>query len=56
MLCSLICGGIYCGIMLCQKKLGRKDAFAFGPFLALGLGVALFWGDRLADWYLALLF
>lgn len=55
MLLGLVFGGIYCGLMLFRKKLGRKDAFAFGPFLALGLGLALFWGDGLADWYLALL-
>lgn len=55
MLLGLVCGGVYCGVMLWKKKLGRKDTFAFGPFLALGLGIAFFWGDALADWYLALL-
>ena len=33
----------------------RKMGIPFGPFLALGSVVALFWGDELLDWYLALL-
>ena len=41
--------------MLAGKKLSRKDAFAFGPFLALGLGIAFFWGDLLVLWYLSVL-
>ena len=32
----------------------RKMAIPFGPFLALGSVIALFWGDRLLDRYLAL--
>lgn len=55
MFLGLAFGGIYCSFMLWKKRLGRKDAFAFGPFLALGLGIALFCGDTLADWYLAFL-
>lgn len=55
MFIGLMAGGIYCGIMLKRGKLTRKDAFAFGPFLAVGLGIAFFWGDALADWYLSLL-
>jgi len=33
----------------------RKMGIPFGPFLALGSVVALFWGDALLDAYLALL-
>jgi leader peptidase (prepilin peptidase)/N-methyltransferase len=33
----------------------RKMGIPFGPFLALGSVVALFWGDALLDGYLALL-
>jgi leader peptidase (prepilin peptidase)/N-methyltransferase len=32
----------------------RKMAIPFGPFLALGGVVALFWGDRLLHWYLGI--
>jgi leader peptidase (prepilin peptidase)/N-methyltransferase len=30
----------------------RKMGIPFGPFLALGSVVALFWGDSLVGWYL----
>ena len=33
----------------------RKMGFPFGPFLALGAILALFWGDRLLEAYLSLL-
>jgi leader peptidase (prepilin peptidase)/N-methyltransferase len=33
----------------------RKMGIPFGPFLALGAVIALFWGDRLLDAYLSLL-
>jgi leader peptidase (prepilin peptidase) / N-methyltransferase len=33
----------------------RKMGIPFGPFLALGAVVALFFGDQLLDWYLAAL-
>ena len=31
----------------------RKMGIPFGPFLALGGVVALFWGDAILDWYLS---
>jgi leader peptidase (prepilin peptidase)/N-methyltransferase len=30
----------------------RKQAIPFGPFLALGGIVGLWWGDEIVDWYL----
>ena len=50
---GLITGGCYCIWMLARKKMTRKDHFAFGPFLALGLGAAFFYGDEILRWYLA---
>ena len=55
MFLGLLAGGIYCIPMMAAGRLGRKDSFAFGPFLAFGLSLAFFYGDRIADWYLALL-
>lgn len=55
MFTGLVTGGIYCVWMLAGKKLARKDYFAFGPFLAVGLAAALLWGDRVAGWYASLL-
>lgn len=34
------------------KGKGRKTKVPFGPFLALGALVALFWGQEILDWYL----
>ena len=33
----------------------RKMGIPFGPCLAMGSVIALFWGDRLLDWYLSFL-
>lgn len=53
---GLLFGGIYCVALLAAKKIKRKDQFAFGPFLAAGLTVAVFFGDWLVDGYLHLFF
>ena len=52
---GLVTGGGYGAYMRIRKKLDRKDHFAFGPFLAFGLAVAVFAGDRIAEWYLGML-
>lgn len=55
MFSGLLTAGIYCGVMLAAGKLGRKDHFAFAPFLAAGLAAAAFCGERIGNWYLSLL-
>ncbi|MBI2595862.1 prepilin peptidase, partial [Candidatus Daviesbacteria bacterium] len=35
-----------------RKKLGQT--IPFGPFLALGSVVVIFWGDKILNWYLSL--
>lgn len=52
---GLLSGGLYASCMLASKKLKRGDQFAFGPFLAFGLGIAALWGDPIAEWYLRML-
>lgn len=39
-LIGIITGGMYCIFMLARRKKGRKDYFAFGPFLCIGIAVA----------------
>lgn len=56
MFIGLFAGGIYCVILLAGKKIGRKEHFAFGPWLAIGLTAAVFYGDFLVDSYLKLCF
>ena len=52
MFIGLLTGGGYGAFMLFSGKLKKNDHFAFGPFLAVGLAVSVFVGDRLAKWYL----
>lgn len=55
MFIALLAGGGYCILMLARGKVARRDSFAFGPFLALGLGIGFFWGEELMAWYLSFL-
>ncbi len=41
--------------LMAVKRLGRRQHIPFGPFLALGAVVGLFWGERLLGWYLRFL-
>jgi len=43
-----------CVLILVQKK-GFRFALPFGPFLAIGALLYLYWGDHLILWYLGLL-
>lgn len=49
---AIISGSVYGIIMLKNRKRDRKDQFAFGPFLAIGLSIATFWGNEIVSWYL----
>ena len=51
---AVLTGGGYGAALLIRRKKGRKDHFAFGPFLAAGCAVALFFGPGLLHWYLGL--
>lgn len=53
---GLLLGGGYAVWLLATRKKGRKEHFAFGPFLCLGMTVAFFWGDAIIHWYLGLFF
>ena len=50
---ALFGGGIYAIYLLKKGKAGRKDHFAFGPFLCAAAGFAIFWGDSILNWYQA---
>ncbi len=55
LLVAVIGGGLVAIILLLLKVKQRKEAIPFGPFLAIGAVIALFWGTNLADWYLKLM-
>lgn len=52
---GLIAGGAYGIVCLVRRKKGKKDHFAFGPFLCVGLVIAQFCGTGLMDRYLDIL-
>jgi leader peptidase (prepilin peptidase)/N-methyltransferase len=47
-------GSIIALFLLASGKKGRKDPMPFGPFLALGAILALYWGDDLIAGYIRL--
>lgn len=49
---ALLTGGAYGIYLLAAKKKGRKDHFAFGPFLCFGMAASAFFGDAVLGWYL----
>jgi len=49
---AVVSGGALAVAVLASGRKGRKDPIPFGPFLALGGAVALFWGQRMLTWYL----
>jgi leader peptidase (prepilin peptidase) / N-methyltransferase len=52
MLVAVVAGGILAVALIATGVRGRKDPIPFGPFLALGGAVGLFWGERVLQWYL----
>jgi leader peptidase (prepilin peptidase)/N-methyltransferase len=49
---GLIMGGAYGVVCLIRRNLGKKDHFAFGPFLSVGLAAAVFCGNPLMNMYI----
>ncbi|MFQ5848823.1 MAG: prepilin peptidase [Candidatus Methylomirabilales bacterium] len=47
-------GSVIALLLLASGRKGRKDPMPFGPFLALGAILALFWGDELIAGYFRL--
>ena len=50
---SAVGGGILAAFLMGSGLRGRKDPLPFGPFLAAGGAVGLFWGERMVRWYLS---
>lgn len=48
---AVIIGGLWCIIALARHRIRRKDFIPFGPFLCIGMAVALLWGEPLLTWY-----
>lgn len=48
---GILIGGAYGIYVLATKKLGRKEHFAFGPALCIGIALSIFLGDPILSWY-----
>ena len=51
---AFLLGGIFAIALIVGRKAGRKSGIPFGPWMILGSGVGIFFGQAIADWYLAL--
>jgi len=49
---AIVLGGAIGAVLLATGRRGRKDPIPFGPFLAAGGAMALFWGERAFGWWL----
>lgn len=52
---SVVTGGCYAIWLLASHRAGRRDHFAFGPFLAGGVVLSLLYGNQLLAWYMGFL-
>ena len=50
---AVVVAGVFGVALLASGLRGRKDAVPFGPFLAMGGAMALFWGERVFGWYVS---
>lgn len=55
MFLGILGGGGYGIWLLAAKKADKKDHFAFGPFLCVGIVVAMLFGEPILEWYCAFL-
>jgi leader peptidase (prepilin peptidase)/N-methyltransferase len=49
---AVLVGAAVAVALLATGRKGGKDPIPFGPFLALGGAVSLFWGKEILQWYL----
>jgi len=55
LIAAYIIGSLISITLLIQKKVSRKTAVPFGPFLVTGVYVAIFFGETIVTWYTNLL-
>lgn len=41
-------------VLMAAGRIRRRDPFPFGPFLAVGTFLVMFWGEALTNWYLSI--
>ncbi|REE66672.1 type 4 prepilin peptidase 1 [Paenibacillus taihuensis] len=55
LLLACLAGTLIGGLLMLIRRVRRKQAIPFGPFLALGSLIAYCYGDAIIDWYLNVL-
>ena len=53
---AFISGGLVGVVLVVLRRKTLKDPLPFGPFLALGALLGLFFGERILSWYLGMFF
>ena len=48
-----ILAAAFVGVII--KIITKDSKFAFGPYLSIGIAVAMLWGNSIADWYIKLI-
>jgi leader peptidase (prepilin peptidase)/N-methyltransferase len=48
---AVMVGGVMAVFLLLSGRRGRREAIPFGPYIALGGAVGLFWGEDVVTWY-----
>jgi leader peptidase (prepilin peptidase)/N-methyltransferase len=51
---GIILGGFFGVFLLARRKKGRKEHFAFGPCLCIGIISAAIWAEPMLSWYLSM--
>ena len=51
MFIAILIGGSYGIFLLATRKKGRKEHFAFGPAICIGIALSIFAGQRIIEWY-----
>lgn len=49
---AYITGSLFSLYLLARKKVTRKSAIPFGPFLVSATVISIFWGEKILEWYL----
>ena len=50
---GFLLGGLVGAVLLATRRVARRSrALPFGPFMLTGALIAVFWGERIAAWYL----
>lgn len=49
---AFLIGAIFSLLLIAAGKKHFGQTIPFGPFLSLGAGIALFWGEKIINWYL----